>query len=519
MTPILQLKGITKQFPGVLANDHIDLTLNKGEILALLGENGAGKTTLMNILYGLYQPDEGEILIEGKQLIVDSPTDAIKAGIGMVHQHFMLIPVFTVTENVMLGDETIKYGDFLDRHRAADRIVEISETYNLAVNPNDYIRDLPVGVQQRVEIIKLLFREAEILIFDEPTAVLTPQEADELFSIMRSLAEQDKSIIFITHKLREVLAIADRIMVIRRGAMVGETKPEEADKNSLAAMMVGRAVDLEVDKTDKEPGDLILSIKDLVVADKFQNIVVDNVSLDVHAGEIVGVAGVQGNGQTEFVEAVTGLRKSAEGTITMLGEDVTKATPRQITEMGSAHVPEDRQIDGLVLPFPVAENLVLCTYYKEPYSKGVILQYKTILEHAEQLIEDFDIRTPSPLTPVSSLSGGNQQKVIIARELSRPIQLLVASQPTRGLDVGSIEYIHKRIVQKRDEGSAVLLISPELDEIMELSDRIVVMYRGKIIANLPNKGVTKEQVGLLMAGVTPEEALSEDQAKITQPAN
>ncbi len=519
MTPILQLKGITKQFPGVLANDHIDLTLNKGEILALLGENGAGKTTLMNILYGLYQPDEGEILIEGKQLIVDSPTDAIKAGIGMVHQHFMLIPVFTVTENVMLGDETIKYGDFLDRQRAADRIIEISETYNLAVDPNDYIRDLPVGVQQRVEIIKLLFREAEILIFDEPTAVLTPQEADELFSIMRSLAEQGKSIIFITHKLREVLAIADRIMVIRRGAMVGETTPEEADKNSLAAMMVGRAVDLEVDKTDKEPGELILSIKDLVVADKFQNIVVDNVSLDVHAGEIVGVAGVQGNGQTEFVEAVTGLRKSAEGTITLLGEDVTKATPRQITEMGSAHVPEDRQIDGLVLPFPVAENLVLCTYYKEPFSKGVILQYKTILNHAEQLIEDFDIRTPSPLTPVSSLSGGNQQKVIIARELSRPIQLLVASQPTRGLDVGSIEYIHKRIVQKRDEGSAVLLISPELDEIMELSDRIVVMYRGKIIANLPNKGVTKEQVGLLMAGVTPEEALSEDQAKITEPAN
>lgn len=519
MTPILQLKGITKQFPGVLANDHIDLTLNKGEILALLGENGAGKTTLMNILYGLYQPDEGEILIDGKQLIVDSPTDAIKAGIGMVHQHFMLIPVFTVTENVMLGDETIKYGDFLDRQRAADRIIKISETYNLAVDPNDYIRDLPVGVQQRVEIIKLLFREAEILIFDEPTAVLTPQEADELFSIMRSLAEQGKSIIFITHKLREVLAIADRIMVIRRGAMVGETTPEEADKNSLAAMMVGRAVDLEVDKTDKEPGDLILSIKDLVVADKFQNIVVDNVSLDVHAGEIVGVAGVQGNGQTEFVEAITGLRKSAEGTITLLGEDVTKATPRQITEMGVAHVPEDRQIDGLVLPFPVAENLVLCTYYKEPFSKGVILQYKTILEHAEKLIEDFDIRTPSPLTPVSSLSGGNQQKVIIARELSRPIQLLVASQPTRGLDVGSIEYIHKRIVQKRDEGSAVLLISPELDEIMELSDRIVVMYRGKIIANLPNKDVTKEQVGLLMAGVTPEEALSEDQAKITEPAN
>jgi simple sugar transport system ATP-binding protein len=519
MTPILQLKGITKRFPGVLANDHINLTLNKGEILALLGENGAGKTTLMNILYGLYQPDEGEILIEGEKLVVNSPTDAIMAGIGMVHQHFMLIPVFTVTENVMLGEETLKFGDFLDRQAAAKKIIEISETYNLAVDPNDYIRDLPVGVQQRVEIIKLLFREAEILIFDEPTAVLTPQEADELFSIMHSLAEQGKSIIFITHKLREVLDIADRIMVIRRGAMVGETTPDQADKNSLAAMMVGRAVDLEVDKEDKEPGERVLFIENLVVADKFQNIVVDDVSLDVHAGEIVGVAGVQGNGQTELVEALTGLHKSTEGKIILLDEDITKATPRKITELGSAHVPEDRQADGLVLPFPVAENLVLCTYYKEPFSKGVVLQYNTILEQAEKLIEDFDIRTPSPLTPVSSLSGGNQQKVIIARELSRPIQFLVASQPTRGLDVGSIEYIHKRIVQKRDEGCAVLLISPELDEIMELSDRIAVMYRGKIVANIPNKGVTKEQIGLLMAGVAPEEALADHQNQVMAPAN
>lgn len=518
MTPILQLKGITKRFPGVLANDHIDLNLNKGEILAMLGENGAGKTTLMNILYGLYQPDEGEILIEGKQLTVNSPTDAIRSGIGMVHQHFMLIPVFTVTENVMLGEETLKFGDFLDRQKAAERIIEISETYNLKVDPNDYIRDLPVGVQQRVEIIKLLFRDAEILIFDEPTAVLTPQEADDLFSIMRSLSEQGKSIIFITHKLREVLAIADRIMVIRRGAVVGETIPDEANQNMLAAMMVGRAVDLEVEKAEKEPGDLILTIDDLVVADKFQNIVVDNISLDVHAGEIVGVAGVQGNGQTELVEAITGLRKSAEGKIKLLGEDITKATPRKITEIGSAHVPEDRQADGLVLPFPVAENLVLCTYYKEPFSKGVILQYKTILEQAEKLIEDFDIRTPNALTPVSNLSGGNQQKVIIARELSRPIQFLVASQPTRGLDVGSIEYIHQRIVQKRDEGCAVLLISPELDEIMELSDRIAVMYRGKVIANFPNKNISKEDVGCLMAGVLPD-GISPEEISFAEPVN
>jgi simple sugar transport system ATP-binding protein len=372
-------------------------------------------------------------------------------------------------------------------------------------------------VQQRVEIIKLLYREAEILIFDEPTAVLTPQEADELFIIMRTLSEQGKSIIFITHKLREVLAIADRIMVIRRGKMVGETLPENADKNSLAAMMVGRAVSLEVEKAEKESGKLVLSIDDLVVADKFLNIVVDHVSLDVHEGEIVGIAGVQGNGQTELVEAVTGLKKPGEGKITLLGEDITKANPRTITEAGSAHVPEDRQADGLVLPFPVAENLVLCTYYQEPFSKGLVLQYGKILENANQLIQDFDIRTPNALTPVSNLSGGNQQKVIIARELSRPIQLLIASQPTRGLDVGSIEYIHKRIIKKRDEGTAVLLVSSELDEIMELSDRIAVMYRGEIIADFPNKDVTKEQVGLMMAGILPEDALAVKEEPLVEP--
>lgn len=516
MTPILELKGITKQFPGVLANDNINLTLQKGEILALLGENGAGKSTLMNILYGLYQPDEGEIFINGEKIIIDSPTDAIEAGIGMVHQHFMLIPVFTVAENVMLGQESIKYGDFLDRADAAKKIFDIAETFNLLVNPNDMVRDLPVGIQQKVEIIKLLYREAEILIFDEPTAVLTPQEADDLFNIMRSLAKQGKSIIFITHKLREVLDVADRIMVIRRGAVVGETTPEQADKNSLAAMMVGREVNLIVEKEESQPGDVVIQIDNLVVADKLQNIMVDHVSLEVHSGEILGIAGVQGNGQTELVEAITGLRKSNEGQITLLGEDVTKATPRRITELGSAHVPEDRQADGLVLPFPTAENLVLCTYYKEPFSKGVVLQYQTILEHAEQLIEDFDIRTPSALTPVSNLSGGNQQKVIIARELSRPIHFLMASQPTRGLDVGSIEYIHKRIVQKRDEGCAVLLVSPELDEIMELSDRIAVMYRGKILAVVDSTMVSKEEVGLMMAGEMPEEGFTSKKKRVVE---
>jgi simple sugar transport system ATP-binding protein len=519
MTPVLELKGITKKFPGVLANDHIDLTLNKGEILGLLGENGAGKTTLMNILYGLYDPDEGQIIINGEEVEIDSPNDAIQAGIGMVHQHFMLIPVFTVTENVMLGEESIKYGDFLDRQKAAKKIREISESYNLQVTPSDYVKDLPVGVQQRVEIIKLLYREAEILIFDEPTAVLTPQEADELFSIMRSLSKQGKSIIFITHKLREVLEIADRIMVIRRGTVVGETTPEEADQNKLASMMVGREVSLEVEKIEKEPGELVLSVKNLVVADKFNNIIVDNVSFDVHAGEILGVAGVQGNGQTELLASITGLDKPAEGSVTLLGEDITKASPHKITELGSAHIPEDRQKDGLVLPFPVAENLVLCTFYKEPFSKGVILQYDKILEQANKLIENYDIRTPDALTQVSSLSGGNQQKVIIARELSRPVELLVASQPTRGLDVGSIEYIHKQLVKKRDDGVAVLLVSPELDEVMQLSDRIAVMYRGKIVADLPNKDVTKEQVGLMMAGIPAEEALASEDERNKEPAS
>ena len=506
MEPILELRGITKRFPGVLANDHIGLTLNEGEVHALLGENGAGKTTLMNILYGLYKPDEGEILVRGEPLHVEEPGDAIAAGIGMVHQHFMLIPVFTITENVMLGEEEVRYGDLLDRKRGAAEVSRLSDRYGLAVDPEVYVRDIPVGVQQRVEIIKLLYRKADILIFDEPTAVLTPQEAGELFNIMRSLVAQGKSIIFITHKLREVMEVADRISVLRRGRLVGTTTPAEADKKVLAKMMVGREVLLEVEKGPANPGEAVLEVKDLVVADDRHQVAVDEVSFEVRAGEVLGIAGVQGNGQTELVEALTGLRESHSGTIHLNGEEITESTPRQITEHASAHVPEDRQRDGLVLAFPVAHNLVLNTYYLEPFTQRNMLQLGPILEHANRLIEQFDIRTPGPLTTVRSLSGGNQQKVIVAREFSRPIKLLVASQPTRGLDVGSIEYIHNRIMEKRDEGTAVLLVSPELDEIMQLADRIAVMYRGKIVALIDAKEATRERVGLLMAGIVEESA-------------
>jgi simple sugar transport system ATP-binding protein len=537
MTPILELRGITKRFPGVLANDHIDLTLEQGEVHALLGENGAGKTTLMNILYGLYQPSEGEIYIRGQRLIVESPSDAIAAGIGMVHQHFMLIPVFTVTENVMLGAETLLFerlagrfhkgllpafvlrllaawilvlrlvtGGMLDRAAAAKRVRQISKEYELEVDPLAYMADLAVGVQQRVEIIKLLYRQADILVFDEPTAVLTPQEADELFKIMRSLVASGKSIIFITHKLREVLEVADRITVLRRGAVVGTTKPAEANRNKLAAMMVGREVQLEVEKKPPKVGEVVLEVSDLVVADERRQVAVDRISFEVRAGEVLGVAGVQGNGQTELVQALTGLRPALSGTIRVLGKDVTRATPREVTALGTAHVPEDRQRDGLVLAETVSENLMLCTYYQPPFARGVVLQRNAILETATGLIEQFDIRTPGPMVLTGSLSGGNQQKVIVAREFSRPIHLMIASQPTRGLDVGSIEYIHKRIVEKRDAGCAVLLVSPELDEIIELSDRIAVIYRGKIVAVIPGEKATKEYVGLLMAGVSVEQA-------------
>jgi ABC-type uncharacterized transport system ATPase subunit len=501
MPPVLELRAISKAFPGVLANDAIDLTLNQGEILALLGENGAGKTTLMNILYGLYTPDAGEICVRGAPTTIRDPNDAIRQGIGMVHQHFMLVPVFTVTENVMLGVESVRAGEFLDRAAAAQRIRDISTRFGLAVDPDARVENLAVGVQQRVEIVKILYREADILILDEPTAVLTPQEAEELFKVIRSLVAQGKSVIFITHKLKEVFAIADRITVLRQGRVAGTVTPDQATEESLAKMMVGREVILTVDKQPAQPGEVMLDVQELRVRDDRGSVAVNGVSLQVRAGEILGIAGVQGNGQTQLVEALTGLRRVESGHVTLLGKDTTHTTPRAVTEAGTAHVPEDRQRDGLVLSFPVEDNLVLSTYYVPPFARGMALQQNEIEQAARQRVDLFDVRTPSIFVPTSNLSGGNQQKVIVAREFSRPIKLLIASQPTRGLDVGSIEYIHNRIVEKRDAGCAVLLVSPELDEVLSLADRVAVMYEGQIIATLPAEDATKERVGLLMAGV------------------
>ena len=498
----LELRGITKRFPGVLANDNVNLTIRSGEILCLLGENGAGKSTLMNILYGLYSADEGEILLNGEVLELTSPGDAIAAGIGMVHQHFMLVPVFSVAENVVLGVEPTLGGGVINIDQARKDVRSISEQYNLAVDPDAIIEELPVGIQQRVEIIKVLFRDAEILVFDEPTAVLTQQEVQEFFGIVRKLKEDGKGIIFITHKLKEVLELSDRIAVLRRGAVVGEADPKTATEAGLAEMMVGRPVELKVTKTAAEPGEVVLDVKDLKVLDVHHQFAVDGVSFAVRRGEIVGVAGVQGNGQTELVEALTGLREAVGGTVRVGDKDLTNASPRNIHHSSVAHVPEDRQRSGLVMSFSLTENFVLDSYYDEPFSTGIKMHWPRSREEAEKLITEFDVRTPSSEIPASNLSGGNQQKVIVAREFSRDVDLVIASQPTRGIDVGSIEFIHERIVAERDQGAAVLIVSSELDEVMALSDRILVMFDGKVVATKRPEETTNAELGLYMAGAS-----------------
>ncbi|MBB5323610.1 simple sugar transport system ATP-binding protein [Anoxybacillus tepidamans] len=505
MEYVIEMLNIRKVFGNFVANDNITLQVKKGEIHALLGENGAGKSTLMNVLFGLYQPDGGEIRVKGQPVKISNPNVANDLGIGMVHQHFMLVDTFTVTENIILGSEPTKGGK-IDIKRAEQEVRELSERYGLAVDPTAKIANISVGMQQRVEILKTLYRGAEILIFDEPTAVLTPQEIQELIQIMRALVREGKSIILITHKLKEIMEVCDRVTVIRRGKGIGTLNVADTNPNELAALMVGREVHFKTDKRPAQPGKEVLEIKDLVVKDARGVTVVDHLNLTVRAGEIVGIAGVDGNGQTELVEAITGLIKAESGSIKLNGQDIFNLPPRKITEAGMGHIPQDRHKHGLVLDFPIGENMVLQTYYKEPYSKKGILNFKAIYEKARQLIAEFDVRTPDEYTQARALSGGNQQKAIIGREVDRNPDLLIAAQPTRGLDVGAIEFIHKRLIEQRDQGKAVLLVSFELDEVMNVSDRIAVIYEGKIVAIVDPKETTEQELGLLMAGSKRKEA-------------
>ncbi|MEU4453747.1 ABC transporter ATP-binding protein [Nocardioides sp. NPDC023903] len=498
----LALRDITKRFGSLVANDHISLTVEPGEIHCLLGENGAGKSTLMNVLYGLYQADEGEIVIDDEPQRFKGPGDAMAAGIGMVHQHFMLIPVFTVAENVMLGHEATGFAGSLDLDAARKRVREISDRFGFQVDPDALVEDLPVGVQQRVEIIKALSRDAEVLVFDEPTAVLTPQETDELMAIMRQLKESGTGIVFITHKLREVREVADRITVIRRGTVVGEASPE-ASNAELAALMVGRPVELKVHKDPAQPGERALVVSDLTVADEDGRVHVDSISFHIDAGEILAVAGVQGNGQTELTEAMVGLAPHVEGSINLDGREIVGRSVRRALEAGIGFIPEDRQVDGLVSNFTIAENLMLNRSYQEPFVSRGSLNLKKLDIFAKEKLAEYDVRAPGVSTLAGQLSGGNQQKVVVARELSRDLRLLVAAQPTRGVDVGSIEFIHQQIVAARDTGVPVLVVSTELDEIAALADRIMVLYRGRVVGIVP-ADTSRDTLGLMMAGESPE---------------
>ena len=497
--PALEMRGITKRYPGVVANDGINLEIRPGEIHALLGENGAGKTTLMNILYGLARPDEGQIVLDGEVVNLSGPSDAIARGISMVHQHFMLVPVFTVAENIVLGEESMAGPIFLDRKEADRRIVELGQRFGFEIDPEAKVGSLSVGWQQRVEILKALYRDARILVLDEPTAVLTPQETEEIFEVLRRLAAQGHSIVFISHKLYEVLEIADRITVIRRGKVVGERIPSETNEEDLAELMVGREVSLTVDRGESHPAAVALKVDGLTVADDRGTEVVHGIDLEIRAGEILGIAGVAGNGQDEFVEALVGLRRPTGGRVILDGVDITGQPTKAVYGAGVAYVPADRHRFGLVLPFSIADNMVLTAYYRSPYANGILRNDAAIHETAETRIREFDVRTPSADAKASTLSGGNQQKVVVAREFARDLHLLVLDQPTRGLDVGSIEFIHRQAIAKRDAGTAILLVSAELDEVLELSDRIGVIYRGKLVAVVDGRTADKNMVGLLMA--------------------
>jgi general nucleoside transport system ATP-binding protein len=497
--PALEMRAITKRYPGIVANDHIDLDVRRGEIHALLGENGAGKTTLMNILYGLARPDEGQILLDGKEVHIASPSDAIARGISMVHQHFMLVPVLSVAENVILGAETMANRVFVDRHEASKRIADLAARFGFELDPDAKVGTLSVGQQQRVEILKALYRDAQILVLDEPTAVLTPQETEEIFALLHRLAADGRSVIFISHKLYEVLEVADRVTVIRRGKVIGERRPAETTENELAELMVGRAVELTADRGESHVAGPMLIVESLRVADDRHHEVVPGATFNVRAGEILGIAGVAGNGQDELIEAIIGLRHPTGGKVTLGGNDVTGFSPRRMNEAGTGYVPGDRHRFGLILGFPIYDNLVLTSYYRPPFSNGILRNDGAIADSAKAQVARYDIRTRGVDALAATLSGGNQQKVVVAREFDRPLKLLVLDQPTRGLDVGSIEFIHREMIAKRDAGTAVLLVSAELDEVMEMSDRIVVMYRGRIVAEMDGRTADKGEVGLYMA--------------------